>query len=515
MVGGRVMTTQNYLAKGDTVFHGANDRSRWATIRALGDHNTYEIDEVSKRGQPINWSTIDMVRHIGADGYMHSYSSKPTLYPTMVAGIYKVLKLTGLEITKQSLLVPRIILLFTNVLPWGIFLFFLAKLIDRVPVRDWSRYFVLAVAGFGTYLSTFSVTLNNHLPAAISVMIASYFLCRILWKQRNDWLCFFLCGLFAAFAAANELPALSFLAIVGALCLVRAPAMTIAGFVPGMALVIAGFFGTNFLAHGELIPPYMHRSDGKELFVIKGDHAESLDSGKLPEDMKDSLDTSQPDLNFSFPQIVKGDWPGTEEGLTRWVVRDSESDAQYAVQHKVGTDRFSIHKWSNWYEFPDSYWLASQIKGKEEVDLGQADQMLYAFHCLFGHHGVFSLTPVWLLSFAGMFVLLCNERMQLRLFASMTIVLTVVVISFYVLYRPAMDRNYGGVTSALRWLFWLAPLWLVCMLPIVEWLSKTRNGRFICIGFLIVSGMSAAYSMQNPWVHPWLYEIWNLTRLPA
>lgn len=97
----------------------------------------------------------------------------------------------------------------------------------------------------------------------------------------------------------------------------------------------------------------------------------------------------------------------------------------------------------------------------------------------------------------------------------MTIVLTVVVISFYVLYRPAMDRNYGGVTSALRWLFWLAPLWLVCMLPIVEWLSKTRNGRFICIGFLIVSGMSAAYSMQNPWVHPWLYEIWNLTRLPA
>ena len=137
------------------------------------------------------------------------------------------------------------------------FLFFLAKLIDRVPVRDWSRYFVLAAAGFGTFLSTYSVTLNNHLPAAISVMIASYFMCRILWKQRDDWLCFFLCGLFATFAVANELPALSFLAIVGAYCLVRDPKMTIVGFVPGILLVAAAFFGTNFLAHGEWKPPYL------------------------------------------------------------------------------------------------------------------------------------------------------------------------------------------------------------------------------------------------------------------
>lgn len=510
-----MMTTQNYFAEGDTVFHSANDRSRWATIRALGDHGTYEIDEVTRDGQDIDWSTIDMVRHIGADGYMHSYSSKPTLYPTMVAGVYKAVKLTtGMEISQQPIWVPRIILFVTNVLPWGVFLFFLAKLIDRVPVRDWSRYFVLAVAGFGTYLSTFSVTLNNHLPAAISVMIAAYFLCRILWKQRSDWLCFFLCGLFATFAAANELPALSFLAIVGAFCLVRSPAMTVAGFVPGALLVAAAFFGTNFLAHGEWKPPYLHRGDGKELFAVDGDLAETLDAGKLPESIKSPLSASFPKLDFKLPIVVKGDWPSTQENVTRWVIRDSNSDAQVAIRHDAETDKYSVHKWSNWYEFPGSYWLASRAESKSEVDRGQADQTLYAFHCLFGHHGVFSLTPVWLLSFAGMAVLLWNQRMQLRLFALMTIVLTVVVISFYVLYRPAMDRNYGGVTSALRWLFWLAPLWLVCMLPVVEWLGKTRNGRFVCIAFLIVSGLSAAYSIQNPWVQPWLYEVWAWTGLP-
>ena len=520
-VGGRVMTLQNHRAEGETVFHSANDRSRWATVRALGDHNVYEIDEVSQEGQPIKWSTIDQVRHIGADGYMHTYSSKPTLYPTMVAAIYKAVKgVTGMEITEQTLWVPRIILLFTNVLPWGVFLFFLAKLIDRVPVRDWSRYFVLAVAGFGTYLSTFSMTLNNHLPAAISVMIASYFLCRILWKQRSDWLCFFLCGLFATFAAANELPALSFLAIVGAFCVVRSPIMTIAGFVPGLLLVVAAFFGTNFMAHGEWKPPYVHRGDGEELFSVNGDHVPTLDEGKLPDEMRSTIADSFPELDFNLPGIVKGDWPSTSEDVDRWVVRDRSSDAQYAIQHiknknkDKDKDKFTVHRWGNWYEFPDSYWLTSQADSKSAVDRGQPDQMLYAFHFLFGHHGVFSLTPVWLLSFAGMVYLLGNERMQLRLFASMTIVVTAVVIYFYIFLRPTMDRNYGGVTSALRWLFWLAPLWLVCMLPIVEWLGKTRNGRFFCIALLVLSGLSAAYSLQNPWTHPWLYEIWQWTGLP-
>ncbi len=515
MVGGRVMTLQNYRAEGDTVFHSANDRSRWATIRALGDHNAYEIDEVSKSGQPIKWSTIDQVRHIGADGYMHTYSSKPTLYPTMVAGVYKTLKAaTGMEITEQPLWVPRIILLITNVVPWGVFLFFLAKLIDRVPVRDWSRYFVLATAGFGTYLSTFSVTLNNHLPAAISVMIASYFLCRILWRQRGDWLCFFLCGTFATFAVANELPALSFLAIVGAFCLVRSPKMTLTGFVPGIAIVAATFFATNFMAHGEWKPPYLHRGDGEKLASINGDYQAKLDNGQLPGFMQGSISATHPELAFTSPRIVKGDWPSTPDNILRWVVRDSESDAQYAINHETGSDEFSIHQWSNWYEFPDSYWLASRWESKSEVDRGQEDKMLYAFHCLFGHHGVFSLTPVWIFSFAGMVCLLWNQRMSLQLFASMTIVLTVVVLSFYILHRPAMDRNYGGVTSALRWLFWLAPLWLVCMLPIVEWLGRTRNGRFFCIAMLILSGLSAAYSLGNPWVHPWLYEAWQWTGLP-
>ena len=103
-------------------------------------------------------------------------------------------------------------------------------------------------------------------------------------------------------------------------------------------------------------------------------------------------------------------------------------------------------------------------------------------------------------------------RFQMRWLGWMGVSISLVVIAFYLL-RPAMDRNYGGVTSALRWLFWLAPIWLVSMLPVVDWLAKTKSGKAVCYGLLFASAVSAFYSMNNPWVHPWLYEVWDLTGL--
>src|SRR5215470_9579614 len=69
-------------AKSPTPFQSGNDRSRWATIRALGDDGTYAIEHVifDARGNRVRgWYTIDLVRHRGPDGVEHYYSSKPTL----------------------------------------------------------------------------------------------------------------------------------------------------------------------------------------------------------------------------------------------------------------------------------------------------------------------------------------------------------------------------------------------------------------------------------------------------
>ena len=192
VVAGRVLTVQNFQARGDSPFFSANDRSRWCTIRAVGDHGTYRIDEVIRRGQPIDWDSIDKVQHVGEDGLLHFYSSKPTLLPTLLAGVYRGIKIiTGKDLENDPIFVTRLMLLFVNVGGWAVYLYFMALTINSIPVRDWARYYVLACAGFGTYLSTYVNTLNNHLPAAISVMISLYCLSVIWRKQNASWRYFF------------------------------------------------------------------------------------------------------------------------------------------------------------------------------------------------------------------------------------------------------------------------------------------------------------------------------------
>jgi hypothetical protein len=168
--------------------------------------------------------------------------------------------------------------------------------------------------------------------------------------------------------------------------------------------------------------------------------------------------------------------------------------------------------WDNWYDYPGSYWLATNDK-KSLIDQGQPSRAIYAFHFLFGHHGIFSLTPIWLLALAGMIALFFNQQVNLRWLAALTLGVSIVVIGFY-LMRPEMDRNYGGYCCALRWLFWLAPMWLVCMLPVVDWLGRKRWGRWVCFLLLGLSILSAGYSLDNPWSLPWLYEVWGWTGIP-
>jgi len=554
VVAGRAITVQKPGVDRDTPFFSANDRSRWCTIRALGDEGVYEIDEVSGRGQPIAWNTIDQVQHIGKDGELHFYSSKPTLLPTLMAGVYRLVKLTtGKNLADDTTFVVRLMLLLVSVLPWAVYLFFMAKMINSIPVRDWSRYYVLACAGFGTYLSTFTNTLNNHLPAATSVIISLYFLSEI-WRLETrsenreglkpgpqsqvHWVRYAVCGLFAAFAAANELPALAFFAFAGLLCLIKSPGKTFLSFVPAALLVAVGFFGTNYLAHQQFRMPYMHRGDGEVVASLTGDFESQLDLGELPDEIRTAASDQ---FEFKLPVVTKGTWPSSPDDETRWVVRDKISANQMSIvrvaaeeQNKDGelegdsqdgpadggadvwSASYEIRAWDNWYDYPGSYWVSENDDNKSMVDRGQESVELYAFHVFFGHHGIFSLTPIWLLSLAGMIALLGGAKLagryRMRWLGFLGGAISIVVVAFY-LRRPTMDRNYGGVTSALRWLFWLAPIWLVSMLPVVDWLASSKTGKLVCYVLLGLSAVSALYSMNNPWVHPWLYEIWEMTGL--
>ncbi|TWT98135.1 hypothetical protein Pla108_22920 [Botrimarina colliarenosi] len=163
----------------------------------------------------------------------------------------------------------------------------------------------------------------------------------------------------------------------------------------------------------------------------------------------------------------------------------------------------------NWYDYEytvggktrDSYW-----RHRQGIDIGEESKAVYALHTLVGHHGVFSMTPVWLLSFVGMGLLLSSRDGATRQLAVVTVLITAACLVFFILLRPQDDRNYGGATNGFRWLFWLAPLWIAMLPRAVASLRQSRVGMALAASLLAWSAMSASYPTWNPWTHPWIYR---------
>lgn len=89
----------------------------------------------------------------------------------------------------------------------------------------------------------------------------------------------------------------------------------------------------------------------------------------------------------------------------------------------------------------------------------------------------------------------------------LTLLLTAIVLGFYIFVVNDRNRNYGGWTAGLRWLIWMSPLWLLTMLPVADWLASRRWGRWLGYIFLAVSVFSVSYPVYTPWRHPWLYDL--------
>ena len=160
----------------------------------------YAIDKVI---QQQNWDTIDMVKHDG-----HLYSSKPPLLPTLVAGEYWLIyHLTGASLGTHPFEIGRFMLITINGACLLIYFLALVGLAERLGTTDWGRIFVVAAGVFGTFLTTFAVALNNHLVAAACTAAVLYYAARIWFSERSRTSDFVPAGFFAAFLAANELPA--------------------------------------------------------------------------------------------------------------------------------------------------------------------------------------------------------------------------------------------------------------------------------------------------------------------
>jgi hypothetical protein len=147
-----------------------------------------------------------------------------------------------------------------------------------------------------------------------------------------------------------------------------------------------------------------------------------------------------------------------------------------------------------------SYWMHPG-----GLDANHESPLVYLFHCTVGHHGILSLSPIFVFALAAWIVPRLSRGRSLRPVVWASAAITVVVLAFYL--TRTENYNYGGNTSGLRWIFWLIPLWLVSMIPVLDAIADSRGLRALALGLLAVSTFSAWYPIDNPWQHPWLFQV--------
>ena len=498
----RIMSTRS--ATGETPFHSANDRSRWCSVAAIGGFGQFEIDPFLEIRDPRTkrrtWATIDLVRHRGRDGRQHYYSSKPPLLSVIHAGVYAALRMaTGLSLITQTFTTARVILVIVNLLPLAWLWWLWGRYWQRRGINEWA-YLVISIFTFsGTFVSTFANTLNNHLPGAVAAGISLWAILKIVEDGRRELKWFVTAGAAAAFCSACELPALSWVAAVTVLLVQVAPRRAAVGLAIGILPIAIAFAAVNVMAHGDLRPPYAHRAAGELVTTMP----------------RPAHDPSTPSLDAHRTAIIQAVRDKGHDVSNSAVVRstrtagvqelwDESTQRRFALV--ADSDSIHIHHWDDWYDYPNSYWYPDRKQG---VDRGEPSRLNYVFQSTFGHHGVLSLTPMWLLLPWGMWIVWAKASGSLsaRLFDYPTQVMlaiaatSIVCFGFYML-RPLEDRNYGGVTSGFRWMFWFTPLWCWLIGHALEKISSRWMRRAVLLA-LAVSIFSATFPWANPWTTPW------------
>ena len=146
-----------------------------------------------------------------------------------------------------------------------------------------------------------------------------------------------------------------------------------------------------------------------------------------------------------------------------------------------------------------SYW-----SNPRDLDANTETLPTYLFHCVLGHHGLLTLTPVLLISVLGWgFALRKNQTQARRVLIMTGAAMTLITLGFYL--TRTENYNYGGNSVGLRWMLWLSPFWWIAMIPALERVSR-RMIHVAAALLLLLSMVSVSWSLDRPWRPSWLYE---------
>jgi hypothetical protein len=180
-----------------------------------------------------------------------------------------------LDIRVQQWEVVVTTLILFNVIPLALALLLLSRIVEAYGTTDWGRLFAFACCCFGTLLTPFAITLNNHLPASCAVVYALY---ALVGKNRDgvdtpslSVIRLFIAGFFAGFAACLDLPALAFGGAIAFVLLLKQPRGLLI-YAIALLLPIGAQTAINYRAYDTLLPIYAQF--GGPMYEYEGSHWE-------------------------------------------------------------------------------------------------------------------------------------------------------------------------------------------------------------------------------------------------
>ncbi|MET0385796.1 MAG: hypothetical protein ABW321_07545 [Polyangiales bacterium] len=237
-----------------------NSSSRIATMDSLVHDGTYVINK------SYYAKTIDRVM-IGKD----SYSSKPPLFSTIGAGVYWVIHhtthLTLRDKHQRETVVYSLTLILAGI-PHLILLGYAYALLRWFAPSVAAASWTLACLALGQLGLAYSVTINNHVPAALAAFIAFYYAYGLrhghLTKPRH-WM---LAGLAIGVAPTMDLGAVFLSAGIGLYLLSFDWRSTFKYLIPVALIPVAVNFGLTWYVMGSPTPVYLR----KELYDYPGSY---------------------------------------------------------------------------------------------------------------------------------------------------------------------------------------------------------------------------------------------------
>jgi len=133
------------------------------------------------------------------------------------------------------------------------------------------------------------------------------------------------------------------------------------------------------------------------------------------------------------------------------------------------------------------------------IDALREPKWLYAFNVLLGHHGLFSMTPLYCF---GLYELVRSIKARRWLAESLVCAGSVVAFLIFVIWRT---RNYGGWCVGMRWLVPIMPLLL---LYFGFWIDRVRATRLLW-GLVLLAFSVSCFNVQDALSSPYQYSVWH------